>query len=59
MRFEITPYDDHGAPTASDVVDLTTLRERLARAAGTGERLHIRPRPRHDRPTTRPQEQRP
>ncbi|MFE5584926.1 hypothetical protein [Kitasatospora sp. NPDC056531] len=59
MRFEITPYDDHGTPTTPDVVDLPALRERLARAAVTGERLHIRPRPRHDRPVTRHQEHRP
>ncbi len=59
MRFEITPYDDHGTPTPPDIVDLTTLRERIARAAATGQRLHIRPRPRHDRPAARPQEHRP
>ncbi|MER7754967.1 hypothetical protein [Kitasatospora sp. NPDC097643] len=59
MRFEITPFDDHGTQTAADLVDLTTLRERLAEAALTGQRLHIRPRPRHDRPATRHQERRP
>jgi len=59
LRFEITNYDDHGAPTAPDVVDLSALRERLSRAAVTGQRLHIRPRPRHDRPATGEKEHRP
>ncbi|WP_266276196.1 hypothetical protein [Kitasatospora purpeofusca] len=50
MRFEITAFDDHGAALAPVTADATTLRERLRRAAATGERLHIRPRPRTGAP---------
>ncbi len=56
MRFEITAYDDHGTPSPADPVDLPTLRELLDQATTTGQRLHIRPRP---RPTERSEEPRP
>ncbi|WP_035840038.1 hypothetical protein [Kitasatospora azatica] len=59
MRFEITPYDDHGSATAPDLVDLPTLRDLLAEAVTTGQRLHIRPRPRTTRPTSPEQENQP
>jgi hypothetical protein len=59
MRFTITPYDDHGAAAPGDVVDLPTLRERLARAAVTGQRLHISPRPRPAGPAAADEEHRP
>ncbi|MFJ7909525.1 hypothetical protein [Kitasatospora sp. NPDC096204] len=48
MRFTITSYDDHGAPTTPQTVDLPTLKTLLAEAATTGRRLHIRPQPRED-----------
>ncbi|MER5642792.1 hypothetical protein ABT095_38385 [Kitasatospora sp. NPDC002227] len=50
MRFDVTPYDDHGTAGPADTVDLATLRELLDHAATTGRRLHIRPRPRHSQP---------
>ena len=50
MRFTITPYDECGAPTPADVVDLATLKTVLAEAALSGRRLHIRPHPRQDHP---------
>ncbi|MFD5467922.1 hypothetical protein ACFWIQ_34685 [Kitasatospora sp. NPDC127059] len=50
MQYAITTYDDHGAPFAPKLVDLPTLQALLARAAVTGERLHIRPRNPRARP---------
>ncbi|MCC9311418.1 hypothetical protein LN042_30890 [Kitasatospora sp. RB6PN24] len=43
MYFVITTYDQAGMPTATETVDLPTLRERLACAAAAGEHLHVHP----------------
>jgi hypothetical protein len=52
MRFTITPFDDRGASMAPDLVDLAALKAVLAAAATSGQRLHIRPTPRHHAPLT-------
>ncbi len=59
MRFEITPYDDHGTATGPDLVDLPTLRDLLAEAATSGRRLHIRPLPQATRSAYPEQENQP